>query len=212
LRFSAAALAAIVGISLPGVFTDAPPTFAHETREVGDYVFEIGWAIEPTAVEAPNSLFLVIEDKDSGGGVPDLEETLEAEIIAGGGAQTKALPLEPSGEEPGIYGSPLIPTQAGDYTFRIFGTIEGQTIDESFSSGPETFETVEDVAELQFPDQVPSNADLQASIDDLSAQIASLDSGGGSDSDTATMLAIIGIVAGVIGIGVGGFAIAQRRS
>jgi len=210
LRFTTVVVAAIIGVILSGVVDDAPPSFAHETREVGDYVFEVGWAIEPTAVEAPNSLFLVIEDKDSGEGVSDLEETLEAEIIAGGGAQTKPLPLEPSGEEPGIYGSPVIPTQAGDYTFRISGTIEGQTIDESFSSGPETFDSVEDVTELQFPGQVPSNADLQTSLDGLSDQIAGLDSGG--DSDTATILAIIGIIVGAVGIGVGGFALAARRS
>jgi len=210
LRFTTVVVAAIIGVILSGVVDDAPPSFAHETREVGDYVFEVGWAIEPTAVEAPNSLFLVIEDKDSGEGVSDLEETLEAEIITGGGAQTKPLPLEPSGEEPGIYGSPVIPTQAGDYTFRISGTIEGQTIDESFSSGPETFDSVEDVTKLQFPGQVPSNADLQTSLDGLSDQIAGLDSGG--DSDTATILAIIGIIVGAVGIGVGGFALAARRS
>ncbi len=204
LRFVAVVVAAIIGVILSGVVAEAPPSFAHERREVGDYVLEVGWAIEPTAVEAPNSLFLVIEDKDSGEGVSDLEETLEAEIIARGGARTKPLPLEPSDEEPGIYGSPVIPTQAGDYTFRIFGTIEGQTIDESFSSGPETFDSVEDVTELQFPQELPSNADL-------SAQIAELD-GGGGDSDTATILAIIGIIAGAVGIGVGAYALAARRS
>jgi len=77
-------------------------------------------------------------------------------------------------------------------------------VDESFSSGPETFDSVEDVSELQFPDKVPSNAEL-------SDQIANLDTVGG-DSDTPTILAIIGIVAGVIGIGVGALAMAQRRA
>jgi len=195
---------AVISVTVSSAVFDAQPSFAHEEREVGKYRFEVGWAVEPTAVEAANSLFLVIEDKDSGEGIPDLEETLEAEIIAGGGAQTKPLPLEASGEEPGVYGSPIVPTQAGDYTFRIFGTIEDQEVDESFSSGPETFDTVEDVSELQFPDKVPSNAEL-------SDQIANLDTGGG-DSDTATILAIIGIAAGVIGIGAGAFAVAQRRA
>ena len=39
----------------------------------------------------------------------------------------------------------------GDYTFRIYGTIDGTEIDESFTSGPETFGAVEDPAPLQFP-------------------------------------------------------------
>ena len=189
---------ALVALSLP-----SGSVLAHEEREVGDYVLEVGWAIEPTAVESPNSLFLKVEAKESGEGVQGLEETLEAEVTIGGGAQTKSLPLEASGEEPGVYGSPIIPTQTGDYTFRVYGTIDGQEVDESFSSGPETFDTVEGIAALQFPDQVPTNAELQAEIDE---------SGGGSDSDTATILAIIGIVAAVIGICVGAFALAQRRS
>ncbi len=195
----AIAVLAPVAMSLP-----SGTVMAHEKREVGKYTFVVGWAIEPTAVDSPNSLFLMIQDKDSGEGIPDLEEALEAEIIVGGGAQTKPLPLTGSDEEPGVYGSPIVPTRAGDYTFRIFGTIDGQAVDESFSSGPETFDTVEDVTELQFPDQVPSNADL-------SAQIANLDTGG-SDSDTAVILAILGIVAGAVGIGVGGYALAARRS
>ncbi len=193
------AFLAFAAMSLPSV-----PAMAHEEREVGNYRFVVGWAIEPTAVDSPNSLFVKIQDKDSGEGIPDLEEALEAEIIAGGGAQTKPLPLTGSDEEPGVYGSPIVPTRAGDYTFRIFGTIDRQAVDESFSSGPETFDSVEDVTELQFPDQVPSNADL-------AAQIANLDTGG-NDSDTALILAIVGIVVGAVGIGLGGYALASRRS
>lgn len=200
LRIIVFASLALVALSLP-----SGSVLAHEEREVGDYVLEVGWAIEPTAVESPNSLFLKVETKESGEGVQGLEETLEAEVTIGGGAHTKSLPLEASGEEPGVYGSPIVPTRTGDYTFRIYGTVGDQEVDESFSSGPETFETVEDVADLQFPDQVPSNAEL-------AAQIAALDTDGEGDSDTAMILAIIGIVAGVIGIGVGAFAIAQRRS
>lgn len=195
----------ITVLALTAVSLRSGTVMAHEEREVGNYIFVVGWAVEPTSVDSINSLFLKVEDNESGQGVQGLEETLQAEVMVGGGAQKKPLPLEASDEEPGVYGSPIVPTRTGDYTFRIYGTVGDQELDESFSSGPETFETVEDVAELQFPDHVPSNADL-------SAQIAALHSGGGSDSDTATILAIIGIVAGGIGIGVGAFALAQRRS
>ena len=201
IRFMAAVPVIVAALT---VFTFAPGlASAHEQREVGNYIFEVGWATEPPAVESPNSLSLKIVAKGTEEGVIGLEESLQAEVIVGGGAQTGELRLEPSGEEPGVYGSPIIPTREGDYTFRIFGTIDGQSVDESFSSGPETFDTVEILNDIQFPDQVPTNGEL-------AAQIAAIDTGGGN-SDTATILAIVGIVAGVIGIGVGGFALARRR-
>jgi hypothetical protein len=65
--------------------------------------------------------------------------------------QTLALPLSPLFGEPGGYRSVFFPTAPGDYTFRIYGTIDGTEIDESFTSGPETFSPVADPAPLQFP-------------------------------------------------------------
>ena len=94
------------------------------------------------------------------------------------------------------------------------GTSKGKQIDESFSSGPETFSVIEDTGELQFPEQLPTNADLKASIDGVSAQVAALDgsSGGGGDdsSDTAMIIAIVGVIAGVLGLAVGGYAVSRR--
>jgi hypothetical protein len=226
LRISAAAIAAVVAVMLTGTLVNPQNSFAHEHRAVGNYEFVVGWLNEPALAYEPNGLDFRVTffpngvpseeeegtaAEEEGQPVEGLEETLQAEIIAGGGAATRELTLEPAFGEEGAYESVLIPTVPGDYTFRIFGEIEGQQIDESFTSGPETFSVIEDTAELQFPEQLPTNADLQASIDDLSAQIADLDSGG-SESDTAMILAIVGIIAGVIGIGVGGFALAQRRS
>ena len=65
--------------------------------------------------------------------------------------QTLALPLSPIFDEPGGYRSVFFPTEPGDYTFRIYGAIDGAEIDESFTSGPETFGPVEDPAPLRFP-------------------------------------------------------------
>jgi len=217
LRLIVTAMVALIGIAISGVLNEPSATFAHEHRAIGNYEFTVGWLNEPALAYEPNGLFLAVEFFPNG--VPEeeseeaeaqaqpvegLEETLQAEIIAGGGAQTKELTLEPAFNDPGVYESVIIPSVPGDYTFRIFGEIEGKQIDESFTSGPETFSVIEDTAELQFPDNLPSNADL-------SAQITNLDTGGG-DSDTATILAIIGIIVGAVGIGVGGFALMSRRS
>jgi len=219
-RITAATIAAIIGVIISGFAFDAPESLAHEHRAVGNYEFVVGFLNEPALAYEPNGLSLRITlfpngvpteeeegtaAEEEGQPVEGLEETLQAEIIAGGGAETMELTLEPAFGDPGHYEAVLIPTVDGDYSFHVFGDLEGQQIDETFSSGPETFSSIEDTSELQFPEAVPSNAEL-------SAQIAALDSGGGSDSDTVMILAIIGIVAGVIGIGIGAFALAQRRS
>ncbi|MGH8245745.1 MAG: hypothetical protein ACREUU_04865, partial [Gammaproteobacteria bacterium] len=97
-----------------------------------------------------------------------------------------------------------------DYTFRIFGDLEGEQIDESFSSGPETFSSVDDVSELQFPNKLSSNADLQDSIDTLRQKVDNLDTGGGSD--TATILAFVAIVVAALSFGAGAYTVFRRRS
>ena len=188
----------------------------HEHRTVGNYEFVVGWLNEPALAYEPNGLSLRItlfpngvpdeeseEAEAEGQPVEGLEETLQAEIIAGGGAQTRELTLDPAFNDPGHYESVIIPTVPGDYTFRIFGDLEGQEIDESFTSGPETFSVIEEVDELQFPEQ------LQAPS--TSGSTPASDSSSSSD-DTARILGIIGIIVGVVGLGAGGLAIASRRS
>jgi hypothetical protein len=197
---------------------------AHERRVIGNYEIEVGWLNEPALADEPNGLFLSVVFFPNGvpaeGGegaqtegqpVEGLEETLQAEIIAGGGAQTKELTLEPAFNAPGEYESVIIPSVPGDYSFRIFGDLEGQQIVERFSSGPETFDSIEDTGELQFPQEVPSNAELQSEIDALKS--GGTDSSESSSSDdTARILGIVGIRVGVLGLGAGGLAVASRRS
>jgi hypothetical protein len=50
----------------------------------------------------------------------------------------------------------FFPTAAGPYTFRIYGAINGEQIDERFTSGPETFGEVQEAAAGQFPERLPS--------------------------------------------------------
>jgi hypothetical protein len=214
LRFSVAALAAIVAISLSGVFSGTPKSSAHEVRAVGNYQFVVGFLNEPAFAYEPSGLDLRVtffpngvpegeEAEGQGEPVEGLEETLQAEVIAGGGASTKEIPIESSFGDPGAYESPLIFSAPGDYSFHIFGEIEGQEIDETFVSGPETFGPMENPNEIEFPEELAAPATADSSSDSSSDN---------SSDDTATILAIIGIAAGVIGIGVGAFAISQRRS
>jgi hypothetical protein len=223
LRFTVAAFAAIIGMSVAGVFTGTPESLAHEQRTVNEnYEFVVGWLNEPALAYEPNGLSLRItlfpdgvpaEESEGaeaeGQPVEGLEETLQAEIIAGGGAEVRQLTLEPAFNDPGHYESVIIPTVAGDYTFRIFGELEGQEIDESFSSGPETFSVIEEVSPLQFPEVLQAPA---PEGDASSSESPSSDSNSSSSDDTARILAIVGIIVGVIGLGTGVVVLATRRS
>jgi hypothetical protein len=137
---------------------------AHETRTIADgqYQIVVGFMNEPVFAGDKSGLeFWVTEvsaatpvagadDESEGASVEGLEESLQAEVIHED--QTMTLPLTAKWDEPGGYYSVFFPTAAeGDYTFRIYGAIDGTEIDESFTSGPETFGPVEDPAPLQFP-------------------------------------------------------------
>ena len=141
---------------------------AHEERQLanGKYTIEVGFLNEPAVTGQWNALYFQVVDNTqpattptaSDGGndaallgapVDGLEETLQAEIIFGD--KKKALTLEPLFGHPGAYVGYVIPTAAGDYSFHIFGTINGDAIDETFTSSPQGFDSVQDAANFQFP-------------------------------------------------------------
>ena len=126
--------------------------------------------------------------------------------VVGGDAKKMPLTLEAAFNNPGAYEAHFIPTLPGDYTYHISGKVENKDVDESFSSGPQTFDPVDDPSDLQFPDKLPTTAELQSSITALQSK-----SSGGSD-DTARVLGVIGIIAGIVGVAAGGVALAARRS
>ncbi|MGH2614198.1 MAG: hypothetical protein ACRDJC_03080 [Thermomicrobiales bacterium] len=158
-----ASFAAVGSIALGCSLLSSPSTAdAHETREIGEgqYQIVIGFMNEPVFAGDKSGLeFWITEvtaatptadEEAEGEPVEGLAETLQAEVIYGD--QTMELPLTAMWGEPGGYSSVFFPTESeGDYSFRIFGTIGDAEIDETFTSGPETFGPVEDPAPLQFP-------------------------------------------------------------
>ena len=156
--------ATIGGVALACALVAAPLVAeAHESRDIidGKYHIVIGFMNEPVfagdksgiefwVTEVPAATPAADAEEAEGAPVEGLEETLQAEVIYED--QTMALPLTAMWDEPGGYYSVFFPTASeGDYTFRVFGTINGAEIDESFTSGPETFGPVEDPAPLRFP-------------------------------------------------------------
>jgi hypothetical protein len=169
---------------------------AHEEREVGDYSLEVGFLNEPVFSGEESGLDLIVTR--GGEPVEGLEATLQAEVTYAD--QTRDLELSPAFGEPGAYRAVFFPTAAGQYSFRIFGDIEGTAIDETFTSGPDTFGDVQDVASGQFPVQFPATADL---VRDAQAGATA-----GTMATIALGLGGAALVVAVIGLGL---AIARRR-
>jgi hypothetical protein len=188
--------AAVIGATLTAL-VGIGGVSAHESREVGEYTFTVGFLDEPVYSGQKSGLDLRVAR--GGEPVEGLEETLEAEVTFGG--QSRTLEISPVFNQPGAYQSVFFPTAAGPYTFHVFGDVEGQAVDESFTSGPETFSEVQDVAGGQFPVQFPATGDI---VRDAEA--------GADAASTATIALVLGgagLVAGLVALGV---ALARRRA
>jgi hypothetical protein len=173
---------------------------AHVEIDVGDgrYVMEVGFRDEPAYLGQPNALALSVEQYATGGTEPvnDLAATLSAEVSKDG--QAMNLPLVPVGE--GEYEAAFVPTATGDYTFRISGAIGEATVDESVTSGPTTFNSVEPLSTIEFPQPLPNPVQLQTAVAEANAA-----------ASTARTLGVVAIVAGVLGLILGALALARSR-
>ena len=136
---------------------------AHETRDVdgGKYQFRVGFITEPAYQGLENGLELTVctgqctTKPDSNGvlanGLTGAFDTLKAEVIYG--PSTMPLTLVAVPYQPGKYNAPFVPTRTGNYSFHIFGTLGTDKIDERFTSSPDTFDSVQELTALQFPDK-----------------------------------------------------------
>lgn len=161
---------------------------AHETRDVagGKYQFRVGFIDEPAYQGLQNGLELTVcngqctTKPDSNGvlanGVTGAFDTLKAEVIFG--PSTMPLTLMAVPYQPGKYDALFVPTRPGNYTFHITGTLNSDKIDERFTSSPDTFDSVQPLTVIQFPDkpgfeQGGSVGSATASSGSTSASVAS---------------------------------------
>ena len=141
--------------------------------------------------------------------VEGLEETLRVEITHVASDASKTLDLYPVTGEPGHYIASLIPTAAGVYEFRVFGTLEGTNVDETFVSmgAGGGFDDIRTSAELQFPVQLPEIREIESGVRGAlqtaqQAQDAALASQeGGPGNALAIVALIVGIVGAILGAG-----------
>lgn len=192
---------AVIGVAaalgLAATFT--LPVAAHEVREIGDYTFVVGFIDEPVYVGGKSGLEVSITKTADETPVEGLETSLTATVTQG--QATRDLPLSPRFNAPGWYQSYFIPTAAGAYAFHITGDIEGTPIDESFSTGPDTFGEPRAVAAAQFPVAFPGQAEL--------AEQAKRGADAAGQVTIAITLGAIGVVTGVAALGL---ALARRRA
>lgn len=213
------ARATAVAISAAILACLAPTAFAHEERTPAGLLMEVGFGTEPAYAGQPNSVQLVLSRGDEP--IVDLGGTVDVEIEFGD--ESMVLQLEPNFAvggfgEPGDYRAWFIPTRPGEYTFHFTGSVDGERINETFTSGPRTFSDVHDPAEIQFPAQDPSTgalADridrevprLTTAIDDVRVASAEVS----DDAAGARTLALIGLVVGILGVIVGVAALVASR-
>jgi len=156
--------------------------FAHESINVGDYQIEIGWLTEPAIAGQMNAVVVNVftGDEEPVENVSDLIVSVEY------GGQNKTLTLQPLGEDtPGQFVSPILPTIPGQYTIKLGGKL-GDT-DVSAEVQPEAVEIPDTI---QFP------------LVDASSQ--------NTGFGMTDWLAVLGIVFGLAGMGIGLMALRKK--
>ncbi|HEU4540171.1 MAG TPA: hypothetical protein VFR23_03510 [Jiangellaceae bacterium] len=214
---------AVVALLAALTWAGTQPAAAHESREVDRFTFVVGFAAEPAYTYIPNAVSLSITETESEEPFEDLGDSLQVDVTFG--EETFTSTLRPQFGEPGSYRADFVPSRPGQWTFRFYGTVDGVEVDETFISGPETFNDVHSLSEESFPAQDPSIGELAERLEQelarVNERLDALD--GGSTEDTSGEAAenssdalARGLSAGALLVGVGALAAAllvgRRRS
>jgi hypothetical protein len=222
LRASAACAAMLLALA-----TSFAVASAHYVFTAGKYRVAIGWQFEPafgtdTYVGAQNAIqvFVDIASANNPKGTP--VSTLNGDcshpdfqvtVTVGTTTSSQFCPAPAYDGDTGNgrldeYDYPLIPTVVGNYTFHIFGAINGTPINQTVTSGPTTFDSVADSSSIEFPIAVPATAAIATKVDAVGQRVgnalasaqsaATTASDAKSSASSATVLAIIAIVIAVL--------------
>jgi hypothetical protein len=184
----------------------AGPALAHGEYDHGDIAIATGFQTEPAYVGQPNAVELEISK--AGKPVTDVGQG-DVKVGVSFGGQSTALTLEPNFEvgewgTPGDYIASFIPTQPGKYTFNVSGTVAGEQIKYSMTSGPYTFSEVEDPAPAMFPPvEAPSTAELSTKIDAAATRTDASITSAQDAADSARTVSIIAIIVALVAIVLG---------
>jgi hypothetical protein len=221
---SMAAAAGLAGMLV--TFTGAGPAAAHEERKVGNYMFHVGFGDEPAYAGAKNSVQLLLHDAKTDKPVTSIGDQLKVDVTQGADSanndtQKMTMNVEPDFEvgefgTPGDYRAFFIPTAPGSYTFHFTGSINGQKVDEKFTSGPQTFSDANDPAQVEFPVKQPTGSQLSARVDRenlrLNAALADVRKQAKDQAGTARTIAVVGLVVGVLGLAAAAYGLTRKRA
>ena len=187
---------------------------AHVVRPVGGFVLTVGWQHEPAYTSQQNAVQLLLADS-KGKPVTDLGDSLSVQLVYQG-LTMPTMTLDPTYDpdtgvgKPGEYLATVIPTRPGDYTFHFSGTVHGQSVDQSFTSGPETFDAVKDPAAVEFPVKDPTQSQLAQRLERFDSRLASDNATLRSQIGTLYVLAVAAVVLAALAC-VGAFLLLLRR-
>jgi hypothetical protein len=186
----------------------------------------MGWLHEPTYVGVENSVQVIVKD-GAGNPVNDLQPGDLQVVVSTASQQTAAIPLQPSFDPdtglgtPGEYTASLIPTQVGDYTFYLTGSIHGQAVDETATSSDQTFNSVTAGTDVQFPVKLPALGDLSTLIQRVDGRATTANTTAtqaqqtaGQASSDASRALTVGVLVGGLGVllGLAGLIVGLRAS
>jgi hypothetical protein len=204
-RLRLAGVAAVAGVL---VLALAQPALGHIVVDIGTFHLAIGWVREPVYVGEQNAVEVFVTDADNKP-VDDLTPDDLKVVVSNGGQQSDPLALAPSFDEDtglgtrGDYLSPIIPTNPGDYTFHVTGSVHGSSVDQTATSSDTTFDSAVAPTVIQFPAKLPTLGDIVTRLDrqDSRAQQAASDSAAARDA--ADRALTIGVTVGVVGVVLG---------
>src|SRR5919201_2356224 len=168
------ATTAVFAVVLSSFALNANVALGHERRNVGPYQFVVGFVNEPAFAGSMNGIDLTITDpRSSNKPVEGVEKTLNAEVISGGLAPLR-ITLATRFGMPGKYAGYFLPSNSGTYQFHFTGKVESTDVNETFESGPGRFNDVESTTALQYPQKVPTGAELSSSLADIRSSLDQL--------------------------------------
>ena len=200
---------AVATVAVGVLIVPAGTAQAHESREVGDLTLVVGWSNEPAYAGFGNEVQVVVNETQGERPVDDGE--LQAEVVFGDSGATTQVTLDPAFDSPNEYLGYIIPTRPGTYTFNVTGTVGGETIEETFTSGPDTFNDIQNPSDAEFPEQDPTRGEIAEALERLSGRVEELSASeepADEGTDVVLWVAIGAAALALIAIGVA----ARRRS
>lgn len=215
---------AIVVAALALVASQASAASAHVVETAGQYSLAIGWHLEPAYVGQPNAVEVTISQGQHQP-VTDLGADDLHAVVSTAGQSSPSLAFEPAFDlaeadgTPGQYLAKIDPTAPGDYAFHVTGTVHGQAIDITVTSGDQTFDPVIGTSDVEFPVKLPTLAEVSTHLDRIDARVQELNGGTAANPSAeiaeakaaADRALIVGGGLGLLGVVVAAIALFRRR-